>query len=357
MDELSFLDVISGRRRGVGAGLLRSVLSLCTPPYRTAVALRNALYDTGVLACHRAGVQVISIGNLTTGGTGKTPVVACVTQQLLGAGHHPAIISRGYRSLDGTGNDEARVLQQLCPGVPQGQNRDRVAAADEMLSSHRPDVLILDDAFQHRRIARDLDIVLIDALDPWGYGRLLPRGLLREPKSALHRADLIVLTRIDQVESSRRNALRDEVQTLCRAPIVEVAFRPQQLIAVSGESAELSTLAGQRVAAFCGIGNPEGFRRTLLDAGINIEGLAFRTFPDHHHYTAAEIGELQDWARSTSAQALITTQKDLVKLDTQTHQRVPIWGLVIAAEVISGREAWDAALQRLFAETPDASLE
>ncbi|MGE0376761.1 MAG: tetraacyldisaccharide 4'-kinase, partial [Planctomycetaceae bacterium] len=196
MNESHFLDLISGRRRGVVAAMLRGALTLGIPAYGAAVRARNCLYDMGLRRIHDAGIPVVSVGNLTTGGTGKTPVVAWAAEWFRSHDVRPCLVSRGYRLLEAGGNDEQRVLAQLCPQVPHVQNRDRVAAARIAVRLHDADVVILDDGFQHRRLARDLDIVLIDTTNPWGYGHLLPRGLLRELPSALRRADLVVLTRV-----------------------------------------------------------------------------------------------------------------------------------------------------------------
>ena len=176
VDERWFLDVISGRQHGLLAAVTRWGLSMLTPCYRAGVSIRNQLFDLGWKRVHHVDVQVISVGNLTTGGTGKTPMVAWLAEWFRSQGKQPCIVSRGYRSLDEGGNDERRVLEQLCPNVPHEQNRDRVVAARRAIETHKSDVLILDDGFQHRRLSRDVDIVLIDALNPWGYGRLLPRG-------------------------------------------------------------------------------------------------------------------------------------------------------------------------------------
>ncbi len=351
MDERSFLDVISGRRRGVAAALTRGLLSLAAPLYRIAMALRNWLFDAGWLTVQRAEVPVVSVGNITTGGTGKTPVVAWLANWCRSAGHPPILISRGYRALDEVGNDELRVLDQLCPGVPHLQGRDRCQVATRAVAEQRPDVLILDDAFQHRRLARDLDIVLIDALNPWGYGRLLPRGLLREPLSALRRADLIVLTRIDQVPAADANRLRERIREHCSAAVVELRFRPQSLLSLSGDRRALSDLQGQNVIAISGIGNPDGFRQTLQAAGFDLGENRFRSFPDHHHYTTSDLREIAAWGQSCSATALVTTQKDLVKLEGWQDELLPVWAVTIDVDFLRGREVLEAALQTLFAET------
>jgi tetraacyldisaccharide 4'-kinase len=349
MDERLYLDVISGRQRGFAAGAARAGLSLLTPFYRAGVVTRDRIYCSGWKHSQRVAVRVVSVGNLTTGGTGKTPVVAWLIDWLASRNCRGCIISRGYRSLDERGNDELRVLEQLCPGTPHLQNRDRVAAARQALAEHRPDVLVLDDGFQHRRLARDVDLVLIDALNPWGHGRLLPRGLLREPRSALRRAGALLLTRSDQIDDVQREHLKSEIRRFTDAPIAEIAFRPHQWLALDGSTLPLEDLQGQSLLGFCGIGNPEGFRRTLQDAGQ--PGVPLEAFPDHHHYRKADLERLREQAQGHSASALVTTQKDLVKLEPSWLAGVPVWALAIRAEVITGADELEQVLAEALGET------
>ncbi|MEO1997370.1 MAG: tetraacyldisaccharide 4'-kinase, partial [Planctomycetaceae bacterium] len=185
MNSRKFRDLISGHNRGLAARSVRWGLECLASIYGSGVRLRNRTYDRGLRKVQALPVPAISVGNLTAGGTGKTPFVAYLANSFCTHQHQPAILSRGYGSQDGEANDEKRVLDLLCPNVPHDQHPDRVAAAARVCEQHNIDVLILDDGFQHRRAARDLDIVLIDALNPWGFGHLLPRGLLREPPSAL----------------------------------------------------------------------------------------------------------------------------------------------------------------------------
>ncbi|HTN01047.1 MAG TPA: tetraacyldisaccharide 4'-kinase [Planctomycetaceae bacterium] len=311
MDETRLLEILSGERRGLSAALSRWLLAGLSAPYGAAVSARNLAYDRGWLMSRRAAVPVISVGNLTTGGTGKTPFTAFLARELQSRGLRPGLLSRGYRSLDGAENDEKRVLDRLCPGVPQVQNPDRVAGAERAIREFGCEVLILDDGLQHRRLQRDVEIVLIDALRPWGFGRLLPRGLLREPMSGLRRADLIVITRADQASAARVAELRRKLAEIAPVPVAEVAFEPGRLIDGEGAESPLSSLEGRVCLAFCGIGNPEGFAATLRSAGISAE---LEVFPDHHHYTAADFERLRRKAEAIGAAALVTTLKDLVKL-------------------------------------------
>jgi tetraacyldisaccharide 4'-kinase len=329
MDQF-FLDVISGRRRGLTAGALRGALALCAPLYGLAVAVRNRRFDRRAEKVHHAGVPVVSVGNMTTGGTGKTPAVAWIVNRLREFGRRPGILSRGYRTLDGQENDEKRLLDQLCPGVPHLQGRDRVATAARAVREHGCDVFVLDDGFQHRRLHRDLDIVLIDALNPWGYGRLLPRGLLRERPAALRRAHVVIVTRANQLSAAEIARLRAEIARRTSADILESRFEPAGLVNAAGERLDLSAARGRRVAAFCGIGNPAGFRATLRDAGVTIDEDLFRVFPDHHHYSPDDCSVITDVARCSGAELLLTTRKDLVKVRETRLDGIPLWAVEIA---------------------------
>jgi len=344
----TYRDVISGANRSLLADAARCGLKGASLFYEAAVRLRNGAYNTGLFRVHRVPVPVVSIGNLTAGGTGKTPMVAAVVEWFIARGLRPVILSRGYRATQNAGNDEKLVLDQLCPNVVHLQSPDRVRSAQDACQRHSADVLILDDGFQHRRLARDLDVVLIDALDPWGAGHILPRGLLREPRSALRRAHLVVLTRADQCSPERKQEILAEIRALVgNRPLVEATFLPTGLVNAGGETAPMESLRAA-VAAFCGIGNPEGFRRTLAVERIADRLAGFRTFPDHHYYTPSDLDNLAAWARSCGAGVLVTTQKDLVKIPRNDLGGLPLWALAIRAQISAGREAFEARLQELI---------
>ena len=326
-----WMDIISGQRAGLTSGALRAGLSLLEPFYAAAMALRNQAFDGGWKLQIRIPATVISVGNLTAGGTGKTPTVAWVVRTLQSLGATPAIISRGYKG-DGGTNDEKLVLDQLVPGVLHRLNPDRVAAARDLVvlpESERPHALVLDDAFQHRRIARNFDLVLIDCLNPWGYGHLLPRGLLREPLRSLRRASCVLMTRSDQVEGETRQSILDTIQRWTSAPVLMSRFQPTRFINARGETRSLSELLPLRTAAFCGIGNPTGFRRTLTSRGIAIPDDRFRTYPDHHAYPLPDTESIGAWAQSLKAECLLTTLKDLVKISSIRLEGIPVWALEI----------------------------
>ncbi len=225
-----FRDLVSGRRRGAMAAALRGTLAAAEVPYSWAVGWRNRGYDRGLSAVYRVDVPTISVGNLTLGGTGKTPMVEWIVRQFLAQGKIVGIISRGYGAHDGP-NDEALELAWKLPGVPHVQNPDRVAAARRAIEEYECQVLVLDDAFQHRRIARDLDIVLLDALEPLGYGHVFPRGTLREPVEGLARANVVALSRADLLTAEQREAIRNRVAKLSpRAAWIEVVHAPLALV-------------------------------------------------------------------------------------------------------------------------------
>ena len=202
----AFREIVSGRKSGPAAALLRRALRLAEFPYTWIVNARNRRFEDGRLAVERVDVPVVSVGNLTLGGTGKTPMVQWLARWFQDRGLKVSLISRGYKSAGDAPNDEARELEKLLPGVAHWQNPDRVAAARVAVREFGSEVIVLDDAFQHRRIARDLDVVLIDALEPFGYGHVFPRGTLREPLAGLARANLVVLTCADMVDETERLA-------------------------------------------------------------------------------------------------------------------------------------------------------
>jgi tetraacyldisaccharide 4'-kinase len=344
-DATAYHALVSGERRGIAAAVARGTLSLASWGYGAAVALRNRLYDARVFQAHAAGVPVVSVGNLTLGGTGKTPIVELVCRWFLGRGRRVVVLSRGYAA-HGSRNDEALVLQANLPSVPHLQHRDRVAIARRACREHQPHVLVLDDGFQHRRLARDLDIVLIDCTQPFGYGRLFPRGLLREPLAGLRRAHLIALTRTNAVPDSERQRIRDAIARVASTvPVIETTFRPNGLCGHAGVLDPLDRLRGRRVLAFCAIGNPLGFWQTVRGLGADL--LDTRSFRDHHHYGDADLLALDVWVRQSAPDFVLVTQKDLVKIPRDTLGARPLRAVRIEAAVTAGGETLDEQLGRL----------
>jgi tetraacyldisaccharide 4'-kinase len=349
-DAESFKRLVDGTARGPGPSLARLALACLAAPYGLAVACRNAAYDRGLLPVLRAAVPVISIGNLTLGGTGKTPLVAWAAALLARHGRRPAIVSRGYGAAPGERSDEAAELAILLPGVPHVADRDRVAAAARA-TALGAEAVVLDDGFQHRRLARDLDIVAVDATDPFGCGRLFPRGLLREPLGGLARAQAVVLTRASAVTAERRAAIRAALTAACRgaAPPVwaEADHRPVGLRDAGGGTRPLDELRGRRVLAFAGIGNPAAFRSALAALGADV--VAFRPLPDHHAYTAADLESLAREATAARAELAVTTLKDLVKIRRQALDGLPLAALEIAIEFAAGGAEVAAAIRAAVA--------
>jgi tetraacyldisaccharide 4'-kinase len=346
VNEADYRALVSGQRRGPWSAVLRGGLWLASLPYGAAVRTRNWLFESGRKTIHRAGVPVVSVGNLTVGGTGKTPCVEYVARHYASRDLRVAVLSRGYGSEMGR-NDEAMVLEENLPDVPHLQGADRVALAQSAVDELESQILILDDGFQHRRLARNLDIVLIDATNPWGYGHLLPRGLLREPRSSLCRAGIAVLTRCDQVPRPERDGLRQEIARLAPGvPISEATHRPVDLANGLGATAALEKLQGRPIAAFCGLGNPEAFRRTLLDLGATVS--AFRSFPDHHAYTRADVDDLRGWARTQATDCVVvTTQKDMVKLRLADLGGRELWAVRIRLQFEAGQEEFDQKMEEV----------
>lgn len=347
MDQQAMRDILSGRRRGVAAALLRGVLAAAAGPYAAATAWRRWNYRHGIAPRRRAVIPVLCVGNLTAGGTGKTPMVAWVVGRLLEAGRKPAILTRGYKarktsagvpeagmsSFSGT-SDEAQLLRYLCD-VPVIVQADRVAGAATAVDEGA-DVIVMDDGFQHLRLRRDLDIVLIDATNPFGYGWCLPRGLLREPPSALKDAGAIVITRSDAVDAEELTALRERLAKLAPAASLHTAVhKPTRIIDDSGTDRSLSVLLGKKVCAFCGLGNPDAFFASLQSLGADVASQV--AFDDHADYTPALLEDLRQKADRSAAEVFVTTQKDYVKLAIGALSR-PVWQLAVEIEITSGRE-------------------
>lgn len=342
----AFDDLISGRQRGTAAVLARACLAVLAWPYGGAVRLRNLYYDFWPHAGVRLPVPVISVGNLTVGGTGKTPLVAWLARWFLARGLPLTILSRGYGGRPGQPNDEALELARSVPQAAHVQHPDRRLAAQEALARQPRQVLLLDDGFQHRRLQRDLDIVLLDALQPWGFGRLLPRGRLREPLAALRRAHVVGLSRSDLVTAEQRQAIREQAAALApHALWIELVHRPQAWVAADGRTLPLEALHGVAAAAFCGLGNPEGFWQSLASCGVCL--VARQAWPDHCPYGPAEQAALRRWAAQTSATHLICTCKDLVKLPQRDIEGKPLLALQIDVDVVVGRAELETRLAAL----------
>ena len=346
-DAESFRRLVDGRATGLVATLGRTGLSTIEIPYEALVRLRNYGYEHSILTTKKASAPVISVGNLTLGGTGKTPLVAWLAHWFAQHNKKPAIISRGYKAKTGQLSDEAAELKILLPTVPHYANKQRIIAAREAITKGS-DVLLLDDGFQHRQISRDLNLVTIDATDPFGCNRLFPRGLLREPLWGLKRADALVLTRTDQVSIKTRNEIQEQCFRFVGShdkPWIETEHRPSNLRLVDGTTQPLKTLQDKRILSLSAIGNPAAFHRTLTTLGH--EPVATLTFPDHHTYTTDDIHRISEETESVGAEIIVTTLKDLVKLPLASVRDRPLCALEIGIQFQTGLQDLEYLLNKI----------
>lgn len=305
--------------------------------YSAVTRVRLAAYRQGLLSVSKLAATVISVGNLTTGGTGKTPLVEWVCRTIDAVAHEGVrdgkkicVLTRGFGrenpktqvvvsnsaellASEGQAGDEPFMLANNLLGIAAViSNPNRVAAGRWAIENLHSEVFVLDDAFQHVRLFRDLDIVTIDATNPWG-GGMLPSGRLREPLSGLSRADCVVITRTEQVDDI--GAIKEAVRRLAaEVPIFSARMRTKGFRRVDGSPTETAELLSQPIAAFCGIGNPDSFFDHLRREGYQ---LAFtQTFPDHHRYNQSELDSLVREAKASGAMSLVTTAKDATKLQS-----------------------------------------
>ena len=357
INQTKLLEIIRGRRQGIGAAIARPLLWALTPIYRLGVHRRNRRFDTNKIAVSKVDVPVISIGNLTTGGTGKTPLVIWLCRQIQHLDRRVAIISRGYgavKNRDRTSkpNDEAMELGQRLPDVPHLQNPNRVGSARIAIEELETETLVMDDGFQHRALARDLDIVVVDATEPFGFGYLLPRGLLREPVKNIARADFVVLSRCDQVSDGEASRIETELRR-CRSnlPIAKTKVQPATWMQYDGQEKELSEFGlsaaeatgATNVFVCCAIGNPDSFLNTVRSTDATVVGHTF--FPDHHLYSRSDIEKIAEAAIEAGAAAIVCTHKDLVKIGVNQFKGVPIYALVAEIVFLQGETELLAAVE------------
>jgi tetraacyldisaccharide 4'-kinase len=379
------IDVILERRRGLKAAALRGVLNALSRVYRRLVQARLALYRRRVLRESNLGCMVISIGNLTVGGTGKTPVVEMFARALADRGRSVAVLSRGYKSArppllrrlhsqlsgraqhapprvvgDGRrvlldsrrAGDEPFMLATNLKDVPVLVDKDRVKSGKYAISNFGSDTLLLDDGLQYLRLRHRLDVVLVDRLAPFGNEYLLPRGTLREPPENLRRASYILITKCD---GGSNEELVSRIRRYNRtAEIIECAHRPLYLRNVlTREKRALGYLDGKFVGCISGIAVPEGFEQAVEDLGAKIE--IRRRFTDHHRYTWKEIEEFMDRCVNRDVELAVTTEKDWVRFPRLANLEVPVYVLRVQIEILSGHDVWERCIDRICGLRPAAT--
>jgi tetraacyldisaccharide 4'-kinase len=345
--------IVDGQAGSLPRWTLGPLLTTLSYPYNWGHQGRLQAYRRGWATVRRLPCRVVSIGNLTVGGTGKTPIVESVARFLQQEGLRVGVLSRGYggRQLpsptiisDGkrclvppdVAGDEPVLLAEHLVGLPVVVGKDRYAAGRLAVKRFGVNVIVLDDGFQHVQLARDLDILLLDAVRPFGNGRLFPRGDLRERPAAMARADAIVLTHGEADTAPSTTTLKLIHPAL---PLFRSQHEPLDLRALAdGSTLPLASLKGQRAIAFCGIGTPDHFRQTLQR--LEAEIVAFVAFPDHHPYTRPEIEKLVLMAKQHRAEILVTTEKDGVRLRRLQPLTERVWTLRIRATIVEQEAAW-----------------
>lgn len=370
------LDVIFERRHGKRAVVLRTLLYGLSVLFALIIKIRRFLYDVRLLRDTTLGVQVVAVGNLTVGGTGKTPVVERLAQELRKQGRKVAILSRGYRSkptpiikrlfhmllhiepepprvvsdghsllLDSeTAGDEPYMLASNLKDVVVLVDKDRVKSGRYAIEKFGCDILLLDDGFQYWKLAgRRRDVVLIDCEQPFGNNYLLPRGTLREPPSHLSRAHVIMITKSNGKTAMLREILRKYNPN---ALIVESVHQPLYLEEVySGDKRSLEILKGKKVASVCGIARPESFEKTIQELGAEL--VYSKRFADHHRYTQQEILNVINRGKIRGAELIITTQKDAVRFPKLDRRDLPIYFLRVEIKIVNGASDFEECVKRI----------
>lgn len=354
--------LLSGEDRRISARLARTLLLPLSWLYGAGVVAYRQLYARGLLRTRTLPCRVIAVGNLTVGGTGKSTMTRWLARLLTDHGKRVAVLSYGYRAAGGRGDavtvvsdgqrlrapvavsgDEPRMLAEALPGVPVLVGPRRVLSGAVAAREFGAEVCLLDDGFQYWRLRKDLEIVLLDASCPFGYGYLLPRGLMREPAGSLGRADVVVLMNGHRLPGEERQALKARLGSLApEALLCEGRHAPRSLQDLfNGTEERLAWLKGRRVAALSSLGNPEGFERSLRDLGVR--ELEARRFPDHHLYSVAEA---EAALRAPACDAVITTAKDAPKLrhvlaqSRRPVERPPVFVLEVDLELTEGAPAF-----------------
>lgn len=350
------------RKKSAGLRAILFPLALASHPYGWAVRLRAIAYDLGAFTPKRLPCPVISVGNITMGGTGKTPLAMFLARHLVEQGIPVSVLTRGYKGRKGAGaavtdggtvllspeeaGDEPYLMANLLKDVPILVGKDRWASGQKALRDHRVRGMILDDGYQHLQLHRDLNILLIDAEIGFGDGFLLPRGILREPISSLRRADLVLLTKVKDFEacSALESELRRRYPTL---PIFHSRYEILGLVGPKKEWESIDSVRGKRVVAISGIGNPHYFLSLLRREGADVVNEI--SFPDHHAYTARDVEAVEGMAKEVDW--VITTEKDLVKLRRLKIDALPLRALRIEPKIWEEKEFLKKVMA-LFAAPP-----
>jgi tetraacyldisaccharide 4'-kinase len=341
---------------GTEKGAFPLLLAAASGAYRLGLGVHNSLYRVGVKRERRLAVPCVSVGNLVVGGTGKTPTVSWILDLYRRAGLRAAVVTRGYggssagpeRVVGGRGGagrfgDEPVLLAERHPDVPVIVGRDRCAAAAEAVSGHGAEILVADDAFQHRRMSRDLNIAVADAGRWFGNRRLFPRGPLREPPEALARADAVLLNRISSCRAT--DSRREEIARLAPgAIVVEGDVVAEGWHPFGSHGREGGSTPASPVFAFCGLANPGVFRRSLEEEALPVAG--WRSFPDHYRYDDGDLQSLAAAAERSGAKAAVTTAKDAARISSWPGGP-PLHVLDVRLEISRGREGITDRLLRI----------
>ncbi len=353
MNQEAYRKLISGQSKGAGFAIARFFLRIASCGYAVVIGVRNFLYSKGWLKVHRVNVPVISIGNITTGGTGKTPLVIWICRLLSQENIPCAILTRGYKAAQSSKlktqnyGDEPKILAEGCPQAKVIVNPDRVAGAQEAINKYGAQVLIMDDGFQHRRLNRNLDIVAIDATCPFGYDKMLPAGLLREPVSAVKRADAVVITRTDQMDKDALEILEARLRHINPDMIIARSIHEAAFIkTMHQEKICVEKLRGKKLFAFCGIGNPDAFLASIRRIGALQTGS--KIYNDHYTYTRADINDIYEEARYLGAELILTTQKDWTKASLKEFPvtDIPFAYLAVELKFTAGEEKLKELIKR-----------
>lgn len=378
--QIYLYELVHGGKSGILATVLLGMLHLFSLIYELGVKFRLALYERGISKRYRLNCHVISLGNITVGGTGKTPTAQQLASIIRDMGHKVVILNRGYRAnwkgqvglvSDGRkiymtvneAGDEAYLLAKNLPGVAVVIGKDRAITGRYAVEELHADVVILDDGFQHWKLARDLDIVLIDTLNVFGNNFLLPRGTLREPLANLKRAHAYLLTKVDQSTNSARDTIRTILSKYnAAAPVVESMHSPRCFFEIEDwykrglrcSRIALDTVRDRKVLAFSAIGNPSSFEQTLADVGAG--SIKSMRYPDHHNYSMAEMQCIMQKAVDSGACALVTTEKDAVKIPAEfihSDRPLPVYILSIELNFTEGFDGLMDIITEVLQKKPE----